>query len=122
MTRDLPRQLAPTLFAAGNLAYGVAATLEPQRSPAFAHVVGPLRAWGIIFVVLGALIIATMNSVTGSTRIAVIAVMVWLAWASFAVEARINDPAHVTLKGVIFVTWVAVLHFLLSPYARHERE
>lgn len=113
-----PRRLALILFSAGNISYGISTILDPQRTAAYTHVPGPLQAWGAAFITIGVAVLLSVTSIERLAAVAVGAVMIWLAWATFSVEAHISHPHVVTLKGPVLLTWVASLHFLLSPYRR----
>lgn len=118
MNRVQPRRLAPNLLGGGNVVYGVIGLVDPQRTVGYSYVPGPLAAWAILFIALGIAILVATRTINAAITVSVAAVMIWLAWATFSVEARLNHPHLVTWKGPALLAWLAALHYLLSPYRR----
>lgn len=118
--RVLPRRLAPMLFAAFNIAQGVAGLLSPDANtvPAYAKAKAfmPLDYWDITFLFLGILIACGPISLRATKITSYIAVFWWGFWATFIVET-IPSPL-VSGRAVTISVGIATLHLLLIPYRR----
>lgn len=120
--RVQPRRAAVVLFGLYSAQRGVGLLWAPDRTAGLAKVPGPLQLWGVVFLVLAAIIASGYRSPMAAQVSALVAVGVWVAWATFSFNALAlhvqtsTGHAAVSPGTPIDLFCRALLFLLLLPY------